>query len=202
MTDKTLAQYRQVIAVCRELFERKNKDYGTSWRILRLPSITDQIYIKARRIRTIQEKGKQLVSDDVLSEFIGIINYGIVALMQSRLKEDGRLDVPLKEVVEYYSQYVENSLKLLSRKNHDYGEAWRVMRVGSITDIILMRLLRIKRIEDNEGKTMVSEGVDANYYDIVNYAVFAMILLQEEAHPPKSNINQNQIPQPVSIEKS
>ncbi len=184
MTDKTLAQYRQIMVTCRQLFDQKNKDYGTSWRILRLPSITDQIYIKAQRIRTIQDKGSQMIGDDIASEFIGIINYSLMALIQIQLRNDARLEIPLREVTEYYQKHSEISQQLLSRKNHDYGEAWRVMRITSITDIILMKLLRIKRIEDNQGKTVVSEGIDAGYKDMINYSVFALILMMEH--------NQNQ----------
>lgn len=187
MTDKTLAQYRQIMVTCRQLFDQKNKDYGTSWRILRLPSITDQIYIKAQRIRTIQDKGSQMVGDDIASEFIGIINYSLMALIQIQLRNDARLELPLREVMEYYQKHSEVSQQLLNRKNHDYGEAWRVMRITSITDIILMKLLRIKRIEDNQGKTLVSEGIDAGYKDMINYAVFALILMMENSQNQGSN---------------
>lgn len=188
LTDKTLAQYRQIMATCRQLFDKKNKDYGTSWRILRLPSITDQIYIKAQRIRTIQDKGNQLVGDDIASEFIGIINYSLMALIQIQLRNDSRLEIPLREVAEYYQKQSEITQQLLGQKNHDYGEAWRVMRINSITDIILMKLLRIKRIEDNQGKTLVSEGIDAGYKDMINYAVFALILMMEQS---KNQANTN-----------
>ncbi|WP_291723529.1 DUF1599 domain-containing protein [Bernardetia sp.] len=185
MTEKTLAQYRQIMSTCRQLFDQKNKDYGTSWRILRLPSITDQIYIKAQRIRTIQDKGNQLIEDDIASEFIGIINYALMALIQIQLRNDTRLEIPLREVADLYQKQSEITQQLLSRKNHDYGEAWRVMRISSMTDIILMKLLRIKRIEDNQGKTLVSEGIDAGYKDMINYSVFALILMMEQ--------NQNQV---------
>jgi hypothetical protein len=178
--EKTLAQYRQIVATCQHLFEQKNKDYGTSWRILRLPSITDQIFIKAQRIRTIQEKGMQMVEDNVATEFAGIINYCVMALIQLRLGQDSRLELPLKELSDLYTQQVERTVQLLQKKNHDYDEAWRIMRISSITDIILMKLLRTKRIEDNQGKTLVSEGVEANYRDILNYAVFALILLTQQ----------------------
>jgi hypothetical protein len=177
--EKTLAQYRQIIQTCQQIFEQKNKDYGTSWRILRLPSITDQIFIKAQRIRNIQERGQQLVEDSIATEFAGIVNYCVMALIQIQLAQDSRLELPLKELSELYTQQVERNIQLLHKKNHDYGEAWRIMRISSITDIILMKLLRTKRIEDNLGKTLVSEGVEANYRDILNYAVFSLILLTQ-----------------------
>ena len=177
MIDKTTNEYKQVINICKELFAKKTRDYGTAWRILRLPSITDQIFIKAQRIRSIQEKGVQKVNDPVKDEFIGIINYCIIALMQMELKDSTTLEMKYEELEPYYDQVVDDTLSLLQNKNHDYGEAWREMRVSSITDIILMKLLRVKQIEDNAGKTIVSEGVKANYQDMINYAVFAMIKL-------------------------
>ena len=164
-----------MIATCRRVFEAKTRDYGTAWRILRLPSITDQILIKARRIRSIQQKGTQRVSDDVAGEFVAIINYCLMALMQLELPEAEELELPFETLAARYDGHVERNLALLRAKNHDYGEAWRQMRVSSITDIILMKLLRIKRIEDHDGQTLVSEGVDANYRDMINYAVFALI---------------------------
>jgi hypothetical protein len=179
MQAQTLEQYQAVIATCSSLFEKKTKDYGTAWRILRLPSITDQIFIKANRIRSIQEKGQQKVADDIQSEFIGIINYCVIALMQSNWQGDKRMELPVEEVMAAYRQVIDNTVALLENKNHDYDEAWRLMRVSSITDIILMKLLRIKQIENNGGKTLVSEGVAANYQDILNYAVFALILMTE-----------------------
>jgi hypothetical protein len=179
MQQKTLSQYQTVIANCRNLFEKKTKDYGTSWRILRLPSVTDQIYIKANRIRSIQEKGEQKIADDIASEFIGIINYCVIALIQQTWKTESRLEMPVEEVMQAYENVIQTTLTLLENKNHDYDEAWRLMRVSSITDIILMKLLRVKQIENNEGKTLVSEGVAANYQDMINYAVFALILMEE-----------------------
>src|SRR5690606_30453245 len=143
----------------------------------RLPSITDQIFIKAQRIRSIQEKGVQLVEDDIRSEFVGIINYCVIALMQLNLQENDELTLPAEEVERLYTYHIEENIKLLNAKNHDYGEAWRDMRVSSITDIILMKLYRTKQIEDNEGQTLISEGVDANYRDMINYSVFALIKL-------------------------
>ncbi|RLD21264.1 MAG: hypothetical protein DRI71_09295 [Bacteroidetes bacterium] len=157
----------------------KAADYGTAWRILRLSSITDQIFIKANRIRSIQEKGINKVGEDISNEFVGIINYCIIALIQERMNDSERMEVPLDELMIAYDEFADNTKALLADKNHDYGEAWRDMRVSSITDIILMKLLRVKQIEDNAGKTLVSEGIDANYMDMINYAVFALILLKE-----------------------
>lgn len=172
----SVAQYKEIIKVCQSLFEKKTQDYGTAWRILRLSSITDQLFIKANRIRTIQDLGTQKITDDIDSEFQGIINYCIMALIQIQLKEDKRMDIPLEELTSLYEQEVKKSLDLFIQKNHDYGEAWRSMRISSITDIILMKLLRTKQIEDNQGRTLVSEGVDANYQDMMNYSIFALIL--------------------------
>lgn len=177
---QTTGEYREVIRACKELFEKKTRDYGTSWRILRLPSITDQIFIKAQRLRSIQDKGKQLVEDDPKLEFIGIINYSIMAIIQMQLLNDERLEIPFEELEPLYDAVVEDNISLLSKKNHDYGEAWRDMRVSSITDIILMKLFRVKQIENNEGKTIVSEGIKANYQDMINYAVFSLILLKSD----------------------
>ena len=179
MVEKTAQEYNEVIGICRSLFLKKTADYGTAWRILRLPSITDQIYIKAQRIRSIQEKGTQKVNDPIRDEFIGIINYCIMALIQIKLNNSSHIDLTVDEVQPLYDEGVKETFELLQNKNHDYGEAWRDMRVTSITDIILMKLLRVKQIEDNAGKTLVSEGVKANYQDMINYAVFAMILSKE-----------------------
>ena len=162
---------------CKDIFVKKTQDYGTAWRILRLPSITDQIFIKAQRIRSIQEKGKQLVEDDINGEFVGIINYCIIALMQLHLPPSADMNLSAEEVERQYMHHIEENIKLLNAKNHDYGEAWRDMRVSSITDIILMKLYRTKQIEDNAGQTLISEGVEANYRDMINYAVFALIKL-------------------------
>lgn len=178
MVEKTTVEYKEVITTCKALFEKKTRDYGTAWRILRLPSITDQIFIKAQRIRSIQEKGTQKVSDPIKDEFIGIINYCIIALIQMQLENSQQMDMKFEELEAYYEGAVNETLELLQNKNHDYGEAWREMRVTSITDIILMKLLRVKQIEDNSGKTLVSEGVKANYQDMINYSVFAMIKLK------------------------
>lgn len=179
MIEKTATEYKKIISICSSLFEKKTRDYGTAWRVLRLPSITDQIFIKAQRIRSIQEKGAQKVNDPIRDEFIGIINYCVIALIQMQLVDDKRMDVSYEELKPFYDQSVEETFQLLENKNHDYGEAWRDMRVTSITDIILMKLLRVKQIENNEGKTLVSEGVKANYQDMINYSVFALILLGE-----------------------
>ena len=162
---------------CKDIFVKKTQDYGTAWRILRLSSITDQIFIKAQRIRSIQEKGKQLVEDDINGEFVGIINYCIIALMQLHLPPSADMNLSAEEVERQYMHHIEENIKLLNAKNHDYGEAWRDMRVSSITDIILMKLYRTKQIEDNAGQTLISEGVEANYRDMINYAVFALIKL-------------------------
>jgi len=175
---QTSTEYTQVINRCKELFRKKTHDYGTAWRILRLSSITDQIYIKAQRIRSIQEKGSQKVNDPVVDEFIGIINYCLIALLQISFAKDQRLEIPFEELEPVYDKWVGETKGLLERKNHDYGEAWREMRVSSITDIILMKLLRVKQIEDNMGKTLVSEGIEANYQDMTNYAVFCMIKMK------------------------
>lgn len=175
MINQTLQEYDQVVRRCKDTFVKKTRDYGTAWRVLRLPSITDQIFIKAQRIRSIQEKGKQLVEDDINGEFVGIINYCIIALIQLHLPADADMNLPAEEVERQYTYHIEENVKLLKAKNHDYGEAWRDMRVSSITDIILMKLYRTKQIEDNEGQTLISEGVEANYRDMINYAVFALI---------------------------
>jgi hypothetical protein len=176
----TSQQYDDVLFSCRELFIKKTKDYGTAWRILRVSSLTDQIYIKANRIRTIQETGKNKVGEDIRSEFVGIINYCIIALIQLELKDDYRMELPAEEVIERYDYYARQTKNLMETKNHDYGEAWRDMRISSLTDLILMKILRVKQIEDNRGKTLVSEGIDANYSDMLNYAVFALILMNEQ----------------------
>ena len=160
---------------CKVVFEQKTRDYGTAWRILRLPSITDQIMIKAQRIRSIQEKGKQQVQDSIMTELIGIVNYSIIALIQASLPEDHSLEMPYEALDPLYNEVVKQTMALLNAKNHDYSEAWRGMRLNSIIDIILMKLLRVKRIEDNQGAVLASEGVAANYQDIINYAVFALL---------------------------
>lgn len=177
MEPKTVSEYKEVIARCKELFDKKTKDYGTAWRILRISSITDQIFIKARRIRSIQEKGTRKVEEDIRDEFVGIINYCLMAIIQIDLGNDERMDISHEELEPLYNDAANETLELLKNKNHDYGEAWKDMRVSSMTDIILMKLLRVKQIEDNEGKTLVSEGTRANYQDIINYSVFCLIKL-------------------------
>ncbi len=177
MNEQTLEEFKRVITACKDLFSKKSKDYGTAWRILRLPSITDQIFIKAQRIRSIQEKGVQKVDDGIVSEFVGITNYCIMAIIQMQLINDKRLEIPYDELVPMYDGVVDEIIDLLQNKNHDYDEAWREMRVSSITDIILMKLMRVKQIEDNQGKTIVSEGIKANYQDMAVYAIFCLIKL-------------------------
>jgi hypothetical protein len=176
----TLKQYDKVINNCRDMFLKKNQDYGTAWRILRTSSLTDQIFIKANRIRTIQLTGENKVGEGIEPEFVGIINYCVMALIQLELKEDERLELDSMEVIKLYDKMLAQTKSLMESKNHDYGEAWRDMRVSSLTDLILMKLLRVKQIEDNQGKTIVSEGIDANYMDMINYSVFALILLSEK----------------------
>jgi len=173
----TASQFDQIEKVCFDIFSKKTKDYGTAWRILRTPSLTDQIYIKAQRIRSLQEKGVSKVNEGIVPEFIGIINYSVMALIQLEIGVADSFEGMLaaEDALKLYEKYIHNAKDLMLNKNHDYGEAWRNMRVESLTDIILMKLLRIKQIEDNDGNTLISEGLDANYYDIINYAVFAMI---------------------------
>jgi hypothetical protein len=174
----TSAQYDQVIDVCKSLFEKKMRDYGCAWRVLRPSSITDQIFIKANRIRSIQEKGTQKVGDDIQDEFIGIINYAVIGLIQLELGYAQSDDMTPETCMNHYNKFVGITKQLMEDKNHDYGEAWRDMRISSLTDLILMKLYRTKQIEDNNGSTLVSEGIDANYMDMLNYAVFAMILIK------------------------
>lgn len=176
---KTSEQYDTVIKECRELFKKKAKDYGSAWRILRLPSLTDQIFIKAQRIRGLQQNGVQKVDEGQQAEFIGIINYSLMALIQLEKGVAEQPDMASKEALQLYDEKIALTKALMMDKNHDYGEAWRDMRVSSLTDLILQKLLRVKQIEDNEGETLVSEGIDANYQDIINYSVFALIHLNE-----------------------
>lgn len=173
----TSQQYDTTIKLCKDLFLKKMKDYGTAWRNLRPTSLTDQIFIKAQRIKSIEEKGTQKINDDIKGEYIGIINYCIIALIQLELKTDSRLELPYEEVELLYNKYAKQTKQLMEDKNHDYGEAWRDMRISSLTDLILMKIFRVKQIEDNKGQTIVSEGVDANYMDMLNYSVFALIKL-------------------------
>ncbi len=177
--EKTLAQYDEQFNKCRELFKKKTIDYGTAWRILRPSSLTDQIFIKANRIRTIQENGLSKVNEGIEPEFIGIVNYCIMALIQLETTEK-ELELGAEKAMQLYDTYAQKVRDLMQAKNHDYGEAWRDMRISSLTDLILMKILRTKQIENNQGKTLVSEGIDANYYDMINYALFALILMDEE----------------------
>lgn len=182
MTDlqKTSAQFDDIIRLCKDIFLKKNTDYGTAWRILRTSSLTDQLFIKANRIRTIQELEISKVEEGITPEFIGIVNYSIMALVQLELKNDPRMELENEEIEKLYNKYALMSKELMMDKNHDYGEAWRDMRVSSLCDLILMKILRVKQIEDNDGKTIISEGLDANYLDMLNYAVFALIKLELE----------------------
>ncbi len=187
MSKKTNQQYNQVINQCKEVFFNKTQDYGTSWRILRLSSITDKIFIKAKRIRNIQINKEQAIEEGITPEFIGIVNYSIIALIQIKL--DGKNtttfekkppEIEQSRLTSLYQEITNQAHQLMEAKNHDYGEAWRDMRVSSLTDLILMRIFRIKKIEENQGKTIASEGIESNYYDIMNYAIFALIKLQEK----------------------
>lgn len=180
MANKTSTQFDEQIEQCREIFQKKTHDYGTSWRVLRPKSLTDQLFIKAQRIQTIEEAKTKMVDEDERSEFIGLINYAIIGLIQMQLKDDKRIELNEAEAIELFDRQVAEIKSLMLAKNHDYGEAWRDMRVSSFTDLILMKLLRIKQIEDNNGKTLVSEGIDAGYRDIVNYSIFALIKLNEK----------------------
>ena len=180
IVEPTIEQYDAALGKCEALFRKKTSDYGTAWRILRPSSLTDQIFIKASRIRTLQEVAESKVDEGIVPEFIGIVNYSLMALIQCDLPESHPLEMPVEEANQRFREAAETTRNLMLRKNHDYGEAWRDMRVSSLTDLILMKLLRVKQIEDNHGKTVVSEGVDANYMDIANYALFALILIAEE----------------------
>jgi len=178
--EKTIAEYDSIIKKCEDIFVKKMKDYGSAWRILRISSLTDQIFIKAQRIRSIEQKGEQRIPEDISNEFVGIVNYAVIGLIQldlgvSELTEE----IDCNEVMNIFSKQAKIAKELMIAKNHDYGEAWRDMRVSSLTDLILQKILRVKQIEDNHGATLVSEGVDANYLDMLNYAVFALIKLEK-----------------------
>jgi hypothetical protein len=179
---QTSAQYDQAIASCRDIFIKKTKDYGTAWRVLRIISVVDQIFIKALRVRTIQDKGVQKVGDDIQDEFKGIINYAVIGLIQLQLDDPKVEDMPVENVQTLYHEYVDFAKKTMLDKNHDYGEAWRDMSQESYADLILVKLLRIRQILTNDGKTLISEGIDANFVDILNYAVFALIQISEGKH--------------------
>jgi len=175
----TSGQYDEITEKCRSLFVNKMSDYGSAWRILRLPSLTDQIFIKAQRIRQLQENNIRKVDEDEIPEFIGIINYSIMALIQLEHGVAEQPDMDVDQATKLYDKHIQETKELMENKNHDYGEAWREMRISSLTDLILQKLLRVKQIEDNKGKTLVSEGIDANYQDMINYAIFALILIKE-----------------------
>ncbi len=178
--EKTLIQYTRALDSCKEIYRKKTKDYGTAWRILRPSSLTDQLFIKAQRIRTIQENGAALINEGEREEFIGIVNYSIMALIQLELPANGKLELNPDEAVDLYHSKADEAQRLMVAKNTDYGEAWRDMRISSLTDLILMKILRVKQIEDNKGHTLISEGIDANYLDMINYALFALIKIDEE----------------------
>lgn len=177
----TSNQYNEQIEKCRELFINKMSDYGSAWRILRLPSLTDQIFIKAQRIRGLQKNKEQKIAEDETSEFIGIVNYSVMALIQIEKGVVEQPDLSVEKATQLYDEQVAITKQLMMDKNHDYGEAWRDMRVSSLTDLILQKLLRVKQIENNSGKTLVSEGIDANYQDMINYAIFALIHLNDKS---------------------
>lgn len=179
LTMSTIQQYRNVIQECEDIFLKKTADYGTSWRVLRTISVVDQIYIKAYRIRTIQELGEQKVGDDIRGEFVGIINYAVIGLTQLELTEKDDEELAGENVKGFYDKHIGEATTLMQAKNHDYGEAWRQLSQESLVDLILMKLQRMRQILANKGKTLISEGLDANYYDIINYAVFALILIAE-----------------------
>lgn len=180
----TATEYEAVINICKTLFIKKTRDYGTAWRILRPSSITDQIFIKAQRIRTLEEKKVSKVGDDIAGEYIGIVNYCLIAMMQLESTPETPFELPVEQVADLFDRFAKETYNLMMDKNHDYGEAWRDMRISSLTDLILMKLLRVKQIEDNEGQTLASEGVKANYQDMLNYAVFALIKLTQSSSPP------------------
>ena len=190
----TIAQYDTAVRSCKEIFIKKTKDYGTSWRVLRPISILDQLFIKAQRIRTIQERKKQLVADDVMDEFRGMVNYSVIGLIQLGIGSDAIEEMEVDTVEKWYNEKIEETKSLMLKKNHDYGEAWRSMSQESFVDLILMKLMRMRQIIANEGKTLISEGLDANYQDIINYSLFAIITDSEknESNPvllkPKTNI--------------
>ena len=179
--ENTSEQYDKAVKICREKKKKKMTDYGSAWRVLRTSSLTDQLYIKAKRIRSLEEKGMSRVDEGIESEFIGIVNYSVMALVQLEMGYSEDLNLEAEIALSHYTKYIATAKGLMENKNHDYDEAWREMRVSSLTDLILQKLLRIKQIEDNKGKTLISEGIDANYLDMINYAVFALIKLDEAA---------------------
>tara|TARA_B100000900_G_scaffold85578_2_gene69296 strand:+ start:6093 stop:6632 length:540 start_codon:yes stop_codon:yes gene_type:complete len=178
--EQTIREYDSIIAKCKQIFAKKMKDYGTAWRILRISSLTDQIFIKAQRIRSIESKGSSKIDEGIYNEFVGIVNYSIIGLIQLQIGvSDDSEEMDYSEVINMFDNQVNTAKNLMLDKNHDYGEAWRNMRVSSLTDLILQKLLRVKQIEDNNGSTLISEGVDANYLDMLNYAVFALIKINK-----------------------
>ena len=178
--EQTIAEYDSIIKKCEDIFAKKMKDYGSAWTILRISSLTDQIFIKAQRIRSIEQKGVQKIEEDISNEFVGIVNYAIIGLIQLDLGiSELAVEMDRNEVMNIFKKHANIAKKLMIAKNHDYGEAWRDMRVSSLTDLILQKILRVKQIEDNHGATLISEGVDANYLDMLNYAVFALIKLDK-----------------------
>lgn len=181
--EKTLQQYDRAVAVCLDLFAQKAHDYGTAWRVLRVSSLTDQVLIKAQRIRTLQRVGESKVEEGIRPELVGIVNYAAMALVQLQQGVPDSPDMDAQQAIAHVQEAIATARGLMVRKNHDYGEAWRSMRVSSLVDLILVKLLRIKQIEDNQGRTLVSEGIDANFLDILNYAVFALIHLSERGNP-------------------
>jgi hypothetical protein len=183
ITVNTSEQFDTQAALCKDIFIKKMSDYGNAWRVLRVSSLTDQVFIKAQRIRTIEETGEQLVEDGIATEFMGIVNYAVIALIQLEIGSHNGQNIPEMNsdiVLGYFDKHIAEARQLMLNKNHDYGEAWRKMRTSSFTDLILMKLMRVRQIEDNEGKTLISEGIAANFYDIINYAIFALIKLREE----------------------
>lgn len=180
MTD-TKHEFDIETAHCRDIFEKKTRDYGTSWRILRLPSLTDQIFIKAMRIRSIEETGENRIGDSVSGEYVAMVNYAVMALIQNELTPEDPMELPIEQAMNLYDKHLQRTVSLMLDKNHDYGEAWRQMRVSSMTDLILAKLQRIKQIEDHNGKTLISEGVEGGYMDIINYSLFCLIRLRENA---------------------
>lgn len=191
--DVTNKQFDEVVAICRDIFRKKLQDYGASWRILRPESVTDQIFIKANRIRSLETKKENRVGEGIFPEFVGIVNYGIIGLIQLELGCSDTVDITPEEALRLYDKFITKTKELMIAKNHDYDEAWRNMRVSSYTDLILMKIYRIKEIESHQGKTLVSEGIDANYMDIVNYAIFALIKLHfdEEENETEGSLHQD-----------
>ena len=176
---RTEEEFEVEIKQCRDIFEKKTRDYGTSWRILRLPSLTDQIFIKANRIRSIEETGENKIGDSSRGEYIAMVNYAVMALIQQELSDSDEMELSVDKVMKLYDKHLYRTVALMLDKNHDYGEAWRQMRISSMTDLILMKLRRIKQIEDNDGKTLISEGVEGGYMDIINYSLFCLVRLTE-----------------------